>query len=322
MKFLLVGGCGYIGEAFWHHLIKEGHQIEIWDSNNPGILPNVHHFDLSSPSFPSKSSYDIIVNFGALVRLDECQANPFNAIKTNTAGVAALLEYARKNGCKKFVQISTSAIYENNIGTCHENRNVDPHLIYPLSKLFSEQLCASYKKCYGLNTACVRVFNTFGGKSSLRRNHKALHAHIIQELLADRQPILHSEKAARDYIYIEDLCSLLYLICTSNTDNYPVINACSELKIPVYMIYDMIKKSIQRYRTCNIEPLYQAPEKFWTAYSEIFEGEHPFNENLLKKEVNKDVIGSSALAYNLLGWSPKFSMQTAIDKTIDEICGF
>ena len=80
-----------------------------------------------------------------------------------------MLEIGRRLEIKKFIFISSGAVYER---TKYKNKlsekdEVNTVLMYPTSKIFGEKLCDIFNETYNLPTIKIRLFNLYGPKTKL-----------------------------------------------------------------------------------------------------------------------------------------------------------
>src|SRR5690606_9206596 len=172
---------------------------------------DIRHISLI-PDLQKDWSDAISLNFSGIAPLPINELNPQFAISNNLGGTAEWLNFHKKWGIKRCIFASSNSVYENNEDK-KEDSDLFPDLVYPLTKKWGEELCSAYNKNYGLPTVSLRFSNVYGPAANSEREQPALFSYLIRELLNNRTPtIYNSSKARRDYIYVDDLCELLYLI--------------------------------------------------------------------------------------------------------------
>lgn len=100
---------------------------------------------------------DIIINCAAMKRIDTCDANPLECIKTNVEGVQNVIYAALENNVEKVFHIST-------------DKAVYPTTLYGSSKKCSEDLIAhanTYSGGKWAKFSCARYGNVFGSNGSV-----------------------------------------------------------------------------------------------------------------------------------------------------------
>jgi nucleoside-diphosphate-sugar epimerase len=189
-----------------------------------------------------------------------------------------------------------------------------------MSKRACEDICRSYVKNYGMDITMMRFFNVYGPHQDFRRKQPPLMGYIIKCLLENQRPTFYSDgHQSRDYIYIDDLATLIHMIVEGkNSEGASVdtagvsINACTGKAHSVREIYNMYQQEFAK----QFEPSFDDSTKFWDKYPSLFEGEYPLDKTRLVKEVNKHSLGSYSVAFNTLGWEPTVSMRKGIAECV------
>lgn len=152
-KILLTGGSGNLGQE----IIKSGYFPKV-------LSPSRKVLDITEPKKVKKffdgNDFDAVIHCAALARMEECEKNPIQAIKTNIIGTCNLVnEVINKNNKKKtairFLHISTDGVYPGISGNYSENDATIPYNKYGWTKLGSE--CAVNL----LNNFCIIRTNFF-----------------------------------------------------------------------------------------------------------------------------------------------------------------
>ncbi len=104
---------------------------------------------------------------------DKILKEPVETILGNFRGLSNLLEYARGQGSRRLLYISSSEVYGKKEGT-HPYREdeygsidlLNPRNSYSVGKQAAETLCASYAGEYGVDTVIVRPGHIYGPTAS------------------------------------------------------------------------------------------------------------------------------------------------------------
>jgi len=228
-KWLITGGCGFIGRNLISNLLKEhGHFIRIVDNlsvGNRGDLAMVCEFKESTPSSLNTQSSqvelvvsdildyetclncckntDIVVHLAANTGVGPSVENPRKDMEANVIGTFNMLEAARQNSVKRFIFASSGAP----IGECeppiHEELAPHPVSPYGASKLAGEGYCSAYYRTYGIETVALRFGNVYGPLSAGKNS--VIAKFIKQTLAGETLEIYGDGEQTRDFIYIDDL---------------------------------------------------------------------------------------------------------------------
>jgi UDP-glucose 4-epimerase len=332
MRYVITGGCGFIGSHLAEVIINKyiDAEIVIIDNFYSGIINNLSasvrknaqiiNLDIRNSDVGKYiQEGDIIIHLAAISSLPECQSKPVEAFDVNLNGTINILEIARRKNAKRVIFASTSAVYENNTNfPCKETDTIKPSLIYSLTKSASEEVCLSYIKNYDLDVRIIRFFNIYGGNQDFRRTSPPLTIYIINELLNNQRPILHADGTQkRDYLYISDLLELVDKVIHKDILTDRIYNACSGMVYSVAEIYEIISKKLKESNYgIGIEPIYNDPALFWQRYTNLMNGSNPMKKDIIVEEVSKYTLGSNESAAKEFNWNPKIDMKVGLEEII------
>jgi UDP-glucose 4-epimerase len=316
MRILLSGAAGGLGAPLANSLKNQGHELLLVDDLSNGYIENLARFDLDreltvqdisnvgemSKIFNSFAP-QAVLNLAAVSSLADCQENPTIAYKSNVLGTLNLLELSRQFGVARFIQTSTSAVYEN-ANSFEAHGFEDPHLIYPMSKLETERIVKSYNKVYGMPAMIFRIYNVLAPYQDVKRTSPPLLNYLIKMYMRGERPVLHSDgKQSRDYIVLADFLSAFThaLGCNAKLfDNALSLDICSGNRLSVSEIDKIVRDELRT----ELTPIYRSGELFWDKYKNINSGRYPIMKEIVLSEVLKSSLGNNELARDLLGWGP------------------
>ena len=150
--------------------------------------------------------------------------NPLNSIKKNIIGFLNLIEVSKINKVKTIINASTGgAIYGNTNKISKETDAPNPLSVYGLTKYFNEKLS---KIISGkLNIIHLRFSNVYGSYSLHKKSliHNAIKSKISNKTLE----INGDGFSKRDFIYVNDLCKIIFHLKTSSSGIYNVASGKS-----------------------------------------------------------------------------------------------
>jgi len=214
MKILVTGGSGFIGGHLVERLIKEGHDVYIFDIDYPKYplegFKNTN-FILGSTLMIGEllratRTMDVVFHLAALANTSLCAESFSNAIRFNCVGTAYALEACKENNVRLFVNASSSLVSEKlfspkEIDTPLINLNENGH-IYSTSKLCSEMICKDFFNMYQLPYMNLRFGICYGP----RMTPGVLVQNFITNVLDDApMKIEGTGRQWRYYMYISDL---------------------------------------------------------------------------------------------------------------------
>jgi UDP-glucose 4-epimerase len=90
----------------------------------------------------------------------------------------------------------------------------DPISPYAVAKLASEYYMASFYRCYGLETVCLRYFNIFGPRQDPTSPYSGVLAKFITQMLHGDAPTIFGDgKQSRDFTYVDNAVAANLLAC-------------------------------------------------------------------------------------------------------------
>ena len=227
MNILVTGGCGFIGSNFIRQRLTEaGSALQklvnldlLTYAGNPANLADLasdpryvfQQGDIGDEALVSRllaeHHIDAILNFAAESHVDRSIAGAKDFIETNVLGTQNLLDAAKRNNVKTFVQISTDEVFGSlTKGSATEEHQLIPSSPYAASKAAAELLIKSYVTTHDCNVIITRCTNNYGPHQSPEK----LIPKVI--LLAEKNkniPIYGTGKNIRDWIFVLDHCEAI-----------------------------------------------------------------------------------------------------------------
>jgi UDP-glucose 4-epimerase len=227
MKVLVTGGAGYIGSVVTEELVKDGHQVIVYDSLYKGHREAVVsgaefvQADLSDAARLRATLVDnrveAVVHMAADSLVGESCENPAKYYQNNIVNGLTLLDAMRGANVERIVFSSTAATYgEPEKVPIEETAANKPTNPYGESKLAFEHAMRWYSEAYDLRYASLRYFNAAGASEKCGEDHSP-ESHIIPialqvaagtrefvEVYGDDYPTPDGT-CLRDYIHVIDL---------------------------------------------------------------------------------------------------------------------
>ena len=117
MKFLVVGGAGYIGSHMVKHLLAVGHEVVVADLVWPGPGIQWAKLDIADEAaldvLFGVCRFDAVFHFASFIQVGESVSAPGKYYQNNVAATLALLQAMVNAGIKHLVFSSSAAVYGN-----------------------------------------------------------------------------------------------------------------------------------------------------------------------------------------------------------------
>jgi len=229
MKIFVAGGAGYIGSHMVHELVKNGHEVVVYDSLIYGhkealppecklIIGDLVDTEKIEKIF-EEGFFDAAMHFAAFISMGESMENPRIYFRNNVFNTLNLIDTLVKFQVHKFIFSSSAGVYGNPVKLpIPEDHPTNPTNPYGDTKLMVEKILKWYDISYGLKSVCLRYFNAAG--ASLDGQNGEAHdpeTHIIPnafkvvlgqkdyfELFGNDYPTADGT-CIRDYIHVLDL---------------------------------------------------------------------------------------------------------------------
>lgn len=315
MKILVIGGAGYIGSHVVREFLDRGYEVTVFDNLSTGREENLFDeaffvkgdiLDAGELSAVMTRGFDGCVHLAALKAAGQSMLHPEEYSMTNICGTVNVVNHASATGIRCLLFSSSAAIFGSpNYLPIDENHPKQPENYYGFTKLEIERILEWYDRLKGLRYASVRYFNAAGydvrGRiRGLERNPENL-LPIVMEVAIGVRPKLsifgndyptRDGTCIRDYVHVSDLASAhvsAFEYVLSN-DRSLAVNLGSETGVSVL---EMVERA--RHITGMAVPSVMAERR---------PGD-PAN-----------LVASSAMARELLGWVPRYSdVDTLISST-------
>lgn len=236
-KVLITGGAGFIGSNYVEYVLKNSEdEIFVLDKlTYAGNLKNLEAVidkitfikgDICNVEMVQKlfteHQFQKVVHFAAESHVDNSISGPSEFIQTNIVGTFNLLQSSYKtwmngpNDLKsefknaRFLHISTDEVYGTlgETGLFTEETSYAPNSPYSASKASSDFIVRSYFHTYGLPVVTTNCSNNYGPN----QHKEKLIPTIIRKAISEEPiPIYGDGKNVRDWLYVMDHCSGIYL---------------------------------------------------------------------------------------------------------------
>ncbi|GEM87296.1 dTDP-glucose 4,6-dehydratase [Meiothermus granaticius] len=225
-RVVVTGGAGFIGANYVHYAL-EAHpdwQIVVLDKltyagNLENLQPVMNRIefiqgDIANPQDARQAlrGADAVLNFAAESHVDRSLIDASAFVRTNVEGTLVLLEAARQEGVKRFLQVSTDEVYGDLSGSDHHSLETDPfrpRSPYAASKAGAEHLVFAHGISHGLDVVVTRGSNTYG---PYQYPEKIIPLFITNALEDRPLPLYGDGSAVRDYMHAQDHASGIDLV--------------------------------------------------------------------------------------------------------------
>jgi len=235
-----------------------------------------------------------VIHLAAQTIVGIANRNPISTFETNIQGTWALLEACRRSPLVKQVVVASSdkAYGDQPDLPYDETTPLQGQHPYDVSKSCADLIAHTYAQSYGMPICITRCGNFYGGGDL---NWNRIIPGTIRSVTRGERPVIRSDGSyIRDYFYVEDGAAA-YMLLAEQMAARPELwgeafNFSNELQITVL---DLVARVLAAMRS-SLEPD-------------------------VRGEASNEILHqylSAAKARRLLDWSPLFTLDSALDKTI------
>ncbi|OGU80110.1 MAG: epimerase [Ignavibacteria bacterium RBG_16_35_7] len=307
MKFFITGGSGFLGINLIRYLYSKGNDIVSLDLvgfNYPDMVSKIKHVigDIRDESKVKEltQGIDIIVHTAAALPLYK----PEEIFSTDVDGTRILLENAKENKIKRFVHISSTAVYGiPDHHPLYEDDKLDGVGPYGKAKILAEEECLKFRK----DGLCVPILRpkSFIGPERLG----------VFDLLFDWAkdgkgfPMIGNGKNRYQLLDVGDLCEAIYSCATLD---HKIVNDTFNIGAKEFKTMREDYQAVLDYagHGKKIVGLPEKPIIFTLRFLEALKLSPLYK--WVYETASKDSFVSIEKAEKILRYKPKFSNQDAL----------
>jgi dTDP-glucose 4,6-dehydratase len=231
---VVTGGAGFLGSHLCDYLIGRDHRVICVDNLQTSSLRNLEHIrsdqfvflyhDVTEP-IEIDEPVDVVYHLAALASPIDYLRQPLASLKVGSYGTHNALGLAKWKRAR-FLLASTSEVYGDpqvhpQPETYWGNVNpIGPRGVYDEAKRYAEAMTMTYHGQQGVDTAIVRIFNTYGPRM---RPHDGRAIPTFMRQALDGQPltVFGDGTQTRSFCFVDDLIRGLVLLAESG-EHLPV----------------------------------------------------------------------------------------------------
>jgi NAD dependent epimerase/dehydratase len=305
-RVLVTGGAGFIGSHLVEELVSRGANVRALVHYN--ALKNAGWLDTtdldkkvelvfgdvgdSDSVAQAMEGCDIVFHLAALIGIPYSYVAPRAYVRTNVEGTLNVLQAARRLETPRVLVTSTSEVYGSaQYAPMDELHPLVGQSPYSATKIGADQLARSFHLSFETPVTIVRPFNTYGPRQSTR----AVIPTIITQAMSGGPLKLGNLDATRDLNYVLDTANAFIRCAEEDASIGKTIHFGTGTETSIRGLAEIVCRLLGR--ECNIEV---ESERLRPTGSEVTR-----------------LIADATLARTLLGWSPRFSIEQGLERTVE-----
>lgn len=241
--------------------------------------------------------YEIVtvIHLAAQTIVGIANRNPVSTFETNIQGTWALLEACRRSPRVRQIVVASSdkAYGAHDTLPYNEESALQGRHPYDVSKSCADLIAQTYAATYGLPLAITRCGNFYGGGDL---NWNRLVPGTIRSILRGERPLIRSDgQFVRDYFYVEDGAAAYLLLAECLAENPALVGQAFNFSNESQVTVIALVRQVLALMESDLEP-------------EV--------RNEASNEIRRQYL-SAAKARSVLKWSPLFTLEQGLRRTVD-----
>ena len=313
IKILITGGAGFIGSNLCEYFLSKKYKVVCLDNFSTGhkhnliAFSNNENFKLIEGDIRNLSDceeavqgVDYVLHQAALGSVPRSINDPITTNDVNISGFLNMLVASRDAKVKRFIYAASSSTYGDSESLPKIEEKIGrPLSPYAITKYVNELYAEIFSKTYGLETIGLRYFNVFGRKQDPNGAYAAVIPKFVMQLMQHKSPVVNGDgNFSRDFTYIDNVIQMNELAMT--TINTEAINTVYNTAYGDRTTLNDLIKYLKEY----LSEFDASIANISVTYGLNRAGDIPHS------------LASIEKAKKLLGYEPKFSMQSGLKEAV------
>jgi len=270
-KYLVTGGCGFIGSHLVERLRADGHEVTVLDNLSTGdrnrlasgvrlVVGDVRDGRLLREL---TAGGDGVFHLAAVASVERCNREWVESHSVNLTGTVAVFEAARDLSLP-VVWASSAAVYgDQERQPIDEQAIPSPRTPYGADKRACELHGEVAARLFGVPNIGLRFFNVYGPGQDPASPYSGVVSIFMERALKGAQAVINGDgSASRDFVHVDDVVSCviasMWLLekAGRGSGHFDILNVCTGRATRIDELHMYIGEAVGN----RIEPSY-GPER-------------------------------------------------------------
>jgi len=247
MKFLVLGGNGFIGSHVVDHLKAAGHAVRVLDRKRERFRVPIQGVDYRLTDFRDTTvlaealeGIDVVFHLVSTTVPSTSNLDPLSDIQNNLVDSVRLLQLMVQQRVPKIVYLSSGGTVYGipEVMPIPESYPLQPICSYGIVKAAIENYLYMFHHLYGLEYVVLRASNAYGERQGHMGVQGVIATFMFEILKGEPIEIWGDGSVVRDFIYVGDLAELCVHAAVSNVSG--IFNAGSGQGYSISEVLDTI----------------------------------------------------------------------------------
>jgi nucleoside-diphosphate-sugar epimerase len=241
MNILITGGSGFIGTRLVENLLKDGHNVKIYDKVESNKYPNLTIIgDVRDKEalIQASKDMDIIYNLAAEHADNVTPLSLYDEV--NVGGAENVVTAAKENDIKKIIFTSSVAIYGLDKGECDESFPADPFNEYGSSKYKAEEVFVKWQKEDPNNQLIMLRPSAIFGEGNRGNIYN-----LLKQVHSGKFVMIGKGENKKSIGYVGNIAAFLAFLANKES-SFEIYNFADKPDMTSRQMVDFIQKSLKR----------------------------------------------------------------------------
>ena len=304
-RYVVTGGAGFIGSNLVRLLLKEpdAGKVEVIDNcftghraNLDEVAADVVYHDVDIRDFHGVAKVvkgaDAVFHLAAVPSVPRSIDDPVTCHDININGTFSVFRACVAGGVGRVVYAASSSAYGNQEASPKVETMIPAPLSpYAAQKLMGEYYVSVFKECWNLEAVGLRFFNVFGPRQDPTSPYSGVISIFMKCLIERRSPTMYGNgEQTRDFTFVEDVAGLVIKASRVEGVGGRIFNAGNGHSYSLNLLWN----SLNKIEGVDLSANYGPPRM-----GDV-----------------RDSLADTALAVQLLGHDPKFTLEEGLRRTL------